>query len=78
MLHVNPALRRKGMLVVYNPLTRPVEKTLRVNLYYTGLRDTARIRCQDGPSKDYPIDRDYGVRLPVRVEPESMTWFVIE
>ncbi|HOD81632.1 MAG: hypothetical protein BWX88_03274 [Planctomycetes bacterium ADurb.Bin126] len=78
MLHVNPALQRKGMLVVYNPLTRPAEKPLRVNLYYTGLRDTARIRCQDGPPKDYPIDRDYGVSLPVRVEPESMIWFVIE
>ncbi|XAM00338.1 hypothetical protein OT109_02905 [Phycisphaeraceae bacterium D3-23] len=43
VLHVNPGLDEKGMLCVYNPLDHDVTKKLRVNLYYTGLADTAHI-----------------------------------
>ncbi|MCP5516697.1 MAG: hypothetical protein H7A45_05465 [Verrucomicrobiales bacterium] len=78
MLHVNPALERKGMLVVFNPLTRPVERELRVNLYYTGLTDTARVREQDRTEAVLPLARDYSIRLPVRVEAEGMNWYVIQ
>jgi len=78
MLHVNPRLERKGMLVVFNPLTRAREKTLRVNLYYTGLTKTARVSDKGGPAKQHALDRGYCIDLPVRVGPEAMTWFVIE
>jgi len=78
MLHVNPRLKHKGMLVVFNPLAEPREKTLRVNLYYTGLTKAARVSHEGGPAKEHALDRDYGIELPVRVAPEAMTWFVIE
>lgn len=32
------------LLAVFNPLDRPVSRTIRVDLYYTGLTDNARIR----------------------------------
>ncbi len=48
MLHVNPKLKHKGMLVVFNPLKEPVKKTIRVNLYYTGLTDKVEVRDRDG------------------------------
>ena len=78
MLHVNPKLPTKGMLIVFNPLTRPVERTLRVNLYYTGLSDVARVREQDGPPREYRLARDYTIRLPVRVPAQGMNWYPIE
>ena len=78
MLHVNPRLKRKGLLVVFNPLVEPREKTLRVNLYYTGLAKTARISLEGGPAKEYTLGRDYSVELPLRVAPEAMTWLTIE
>ena len=37
ILHVNPSQPIRGLLMVYNPLNEPVERTLKVNLYYTGL-----------------------------------------
>ena len=43
ILHVNPRLDEKGMLCVYNPLDQDVTRTLRVNLYYTGLTDAAHV-----------------------------------
>ncbi len=78
MLHVNPELKEKGMLVVFNPLNEPVTKKLQVNLYYTGLTDTARIREQGGAARRLKLGRDYTVELTVKVPAQGMNWFVVE
>ena len=78
MLHVNPRLEHKGMLVVFNPLDRSAAKTLTVNLYYTGLTDIARISEEGGPARDFKLDRAYCVRIPVELPPFGFRWFVIE
>lgn len=77
VLHVNPALAEKGMLVVFNPLDHDVTRTLHVNLYYTGLRDTAKVRGADDAAKSYPLDRGYAIDLPVTVPAGGMAWYVI-
>ncbi len=78
MLHVNPKLKEKGMLVVFNPLNEPATKKLRVNLYYTGLTDSARVREKDGAAKRFKLDRDFSIELPVQVGAQAMSWHVIE
>jgi hypothetical protein len=78
MLHVNPALKRKGMLVVFNPLNKDVERVLRVNLYYTGLKKTAVIREQDGKPHQVPLDCSGTAEIEVKVPANEMNWYVIE
>ena len=78
MLHVNPGLVHKGMLVVFNPLKQTVTRSITTNLYYTGLTDTAAIRHEGGDTVDYPLARDYSVTIDVSMPPESFTWYVIE
>lgn len=78
MLHVNPQLKEKGMLVVFNPLNEPVTKKLRVNLYFTGLTDSARVREQGGSAKRIKLARDYTAEIPVTVKAQGMNWLVIE
>jgi len=78
MLHVNPKLREKGLLAVFNPLDRPLERSLRVSLYYTGLADTARVREEGGPPSLTPLGRDSAIDLPVRVPAGAMKWFTFE
>ena len=78
MLHVNPWIPEKGLAMVYNPLPVPVEKDLSLPLYYTGLTDTARIGEQDGAPREYTLDRQYRVTLPVRVPARGITWYVVE
>ena len=78
MLHVNPRLKEKGLLVVFNPLNEPVTRNLRVNLYYTGLTDTARVRDQDGIEKKFKLSRDFSIELLAKVPAQAMSWFVIE
>jgi hypothetical protein len=77
MLHVNPAGEEKGMLVVFNPLSKPVKKTLRIDLYYTGLDDQAMV-SREG---DNPIKTTIGPRGKAEIEVEvpagGFSWHVI-
>ncbi|MEN6457495.1 MAG: hypothetical protein ABFC63_01070 [Thermoguttaceae bacterium] len=78
LLHVNPRLSEKGLVMVYNPLERPAKTTLQLPLYYTGLTRSAAIRREDGPPTVYKLDRTYHAELPIAMAPHSVTWFVIE
>jgi hypothetical protein len=49
-----------------------------VNLYYTGLTDTAQVRCEGGATSAMKLARDYTIDLPVQVPAQGMTWFVIQ
>ena len=78
MLHVNPALKEKGLLAVFNPLDQPVTRTLRVNLYYTGLSESASLRSGDGPARRVTLNRDYAVDIPMTVPAQGMGWWIVE
>jgi len=55
-----------------------VKKELKLPLYYTGLTKTARIRRQQGKSRNYKLDREYNVKIPIEIAPKGITWFVVE
>ncbi len=78
ILHVNPKTTPRGLAVFYNPTDRPVERTVELPLYYTGLTDVALVREQEGPALSYSLDRGYKISLPLRVGARSLTWFIIE
>ena len=78
LLHVNPVLKEKGLLMVYNPLEREVKKTLSIPLYYTGLTKKAVVIERDRSARAYTLEREYSIELPVRVPARGVTWFVIK
>ena len=57
---------------------KSVTRTIKANLYYTGLTDTAQVRQEEGPTKSHTLARDYSVKIEVEMKPESFTWFLIE
>jgi hypothetical protein len=77
MLHVNPKLKEKGMLVVFNPLETAVTRKLRVNLYYTGLKETARLVDAEGTRTQAGIGRDHTIEVDVTVPAQSMRWWSV-
>jgi len=77
LLHVNPALEERGMLVVYNPLERALEETLDVDLYYTGATEEVELTGADGALQRLPLTRDYRARVEVSVPAGGMRWFSI-
>jgi len=78
MLHVNPRLDEKALLVAFNPLDRAVRKTLRVNLYYSGLTDTVRVKAASGPATTWTLGRDYTIDLPIEIPAQGMSWYVFQ
>jgi len=78
ILHADPGNSEKGLLMVYNPTQTQVSKDLRINVYYTGLSGTVSISENDKPAKKYRISRGYDIILPVRVEPNSESWYIFK
>ena len=78
MLHVNPKLKHKGMLVVFNPLKTEMTRRLTVPLYYTGLTTRANVSTMGAKPVAHELARDYTVDLALTVPAEGMSWYVIE
>jgi len=77
ILHVNPSLATKGMLVVYNPSDQVQEEELAVPLYYTGLREHCAVSHEDGPALKMALDRQERLVLRVSVPAGGCTWFTM-
>jgi hypothetical protein len=78
IMHVNPQLKTKGLVMLYNPLKQKITRTITLPLYYTGLTDKAFIREKEGAPVQYALSREYSVRLKMTLQPESYTWLAIE
>ena len=64
--------------MIYNPLNKPVKRKLRINLYYTGLKDVAMVSEQDGKAVKMKIDHNYDTFFEVEIPAKSQTWYVIK
>jgi hypothetical protein len=78
ILHVNPQLKTKGLLMLYNPLKERITRTIKVPLYYTGLKTVASVSEKGKPAKTYPLSRDHTIDVSFTLEPEGFTWCIIE
>jgi len=78
MMHVNPNLKEKGFLLIFNPTDNIIKKKIKIPLYYTGLTKEASVREQEGVSKVHELNREYEIEIEVVVKPNWYNWFVIE
>lgn len=78
LIHVNPQLKQKGFVMLYNPTKEKMTRTIKVPLYYTGLTSTATFKEKGKTAKKYTLNRNYEVELTFTIEPENYTWFTVE
>ena len=78
MMHVNPHIKHKGMVVVFNPTDREIAKELKLPLYYTGLKGKCSIKHEGENPADYDLNEKSELLLSVKVKPQGTTWFVLE
>ena len=74
MFHANPNLKEKGFLMIFNPTMCAIQKSIRLNLYYTGLTGAVTIRSGDGRVRRDKLDRDYKLDLEVELEGGEIMW----
>ncbi len=78
ILHVDPNGIEKGLLMIYNPLNEPITRTLNIPVYYTGLKNKANVKEQEGSSKTVLITRDYKINLTVKIPAKGYQYFTIK
>jgi hypothetical protein len=76
-MHVDPAGKTKALLMLFNPLGNPINRTIKLPLYYTGLDKTATV-VQDGKQRVYALNRDYSIEVPVTIPAASFVWLTIQ
>lgn len=77
ILHVDPDLPEKGLLMLYNPLKVPIKRSIQVPLYYAGLETTAVFKEKGGKAQKLKLNRSYEATLEVEIPAEGYTWYVI-
>ena len=77
-MHVNPNLKEKGLVMVFNPLDKEIVRELKLPLYYSGLSKTALVREKEGPVKKYQLNREYEIKVKITIPANSYSWLVIE
>jgi hypothetical protein len=76
-LHVNPQLPERGLAMFYNPLNEPLERHVKLPLYYTGLTGQAWVRREDGRTEKIKLAPDGSAEVSVKIPAHSRTWLVI-
>ncbi len=76
-MHVNPALKYKALVMVFNPTNYHIYFNLTLPLYYSGLIDKVSIAQQESSPITYTLDRHYEVEIPIDLTPLGITWYVM-
>ncbi|HWJ27909.1 MAG TPA: hypothetical protein VNS32_15295, partial [Flavisolibacter sp.] len=77
-MHVNPFLKEKGLVMLFNPLPNPISRTIILPMYYTGLKSVAKIMQQNGETMQYKINADQTIRINVTIPAQGYMWMSIE
>jgi hypothetical protein len=78
IMHVNPALKTKGLLMLYNPLKEKITRTVQLPLYYTGLTQKATLYREGKQIQTLQLNRRLEAAFTFTLEPESYAWYTIE
>jgi hypothetical protein len=77
-IHVNPKLKQKGFVMLYNPTQEKIKRKIKIPLYYTGLSSSATLKTNGQFAKKYKLNRNYEVEYEAFIEPESYIWVLVE
>lgn len=76
IVHVNPSLDERALAAFWNPSDYAVEYDVRVPLYYTGLKDRARVSMNDGPPKSITLTEDRRAEVTVSIPARGFSYLV--
>lgn len=77
-IHVNPLLKQKGFVMLYNPTKVKIKRTIHLPLYYTGLSKKATLTNEKGRKQVIKLNENREAILEFSIEPSNLTWFSIE
>ena len=76
-MHVNPNLRERAFLMVFNPTDQPIQRTIRLPLYYAGIEDQVYVKVKDRQELMVRLEDDKSIELPIQIPPRGYNWYVL-
>ena len=64
--------------MLYNPLEKEINKSVTIDLYYTGLKDNAMIGKEDGPYEKIELTDKTILDLNIQIPAKGWTWFILK
>lgn len=77
-MHADPMLPQKGLVMLFNPTSEPITRTINLPLYYTGKTDSATIINAKGVRTRFTLARDYTIPFTFSLPANGYSWFLIE
>ena len=78
IMHVNPYGNEKGLIMLYNPTSDDIHKSLTFDLYYTGLKNSMMLSHEDNNfSYRNLVDKTLLI-LDVQIPARGWTWYVLK
>jgi hypothetical protein len=78
IVHVNPQLPTRALIMVFNPLEVEAVRTWKIPLYYAGIETRAHVRERGGSEEAYALNRAYEIELELRVPARGVNWYTVE
>jgi len=77
-MHVNPQLKNKALVMLFNPTARIINEKVKLPLYYTGLSDEVTIIEKEEFTKKQHLNRNFEAEIEIKIPAKGYTWYVIE
>ena len=77
-MHVNPSLKQKGFVLLFNPTKNVIQERIKIPLYYTGLENHASLTDKDGVIKKLELNRGFEIEVAIKIPAKGYTWYTIQ
>lgn len=77
-MHADPQLKQKAFAMFFNPLSQPITRTIKLPLYYAGLKTSAKISIEGAAAIPVALNSNREAMVNVTIPANSSTWLVVE
>ena len=77
IMHVDPEGEEKGLIMLYNPGSEDINKSLTFDLYYTGLQEQVMLSQEAGDFSPKDLKDETFLTLDVLILANGWTWYVV-
>jgi hypothetical protein len=85
IMHVLPGKPIPAMVIIYNPLSEPIERDIRIPLYYTGLAGAGMVKLTPGqglsataPAQKLSPDKEGYINVHILLPAGGYNWYTIQ
>lgn len=77
-MHVDPDVKQKGYVLLFNPTENEIQERVAIPLYYTGLLNQATVLDQNGERKVVKLNRNFEIELDMKIPAKGYSWRIIQ